>query len=39
VKFLSDVDELDEKDRIPTLMEFQKKIDEEMKRWGGRGLE
>jgi len=39
VKFLSNADEIDKKDCIPTLIELQKKIDEEMKRWGGRGLE
>ena len=47
VKYLTDVDLLDEEDRLPILYEWKKKIenpttwfeiDKECKRWGGRGL-
>ena len=47
VKYLADVDELDEEARIPALHAFKEgldknetwvKIDQECKRWGGRGL-
>lgn len=47
VKYLADVDELDEEARIPALQAFKEgldkretwvKIDQECKKWGGRGL-